>query len=131
MSATSSEARITSAGGGALSCPLRGREHAELVERADHRPHRARGHLGVERGGIEPGVAEQGLDDADIDAVFQQMRGEAVPQRVRPDPLGDLRRLRRLDDDAMQVPSADPKSGSWMIAYCVRIGGIYRDGNTG
>ena len=24
-----------------------------------------------------------------------------------------------------------PKSGSWMIADCVRIGGIYRDGNTG
>ena len=50
------------------------------------------------------GVAEQGLDDADIDAVLQQMRRETVAQRVRPDPLGDLRRLRRLDDDPVQVP---------------------------
>jgi hypothetical protein len=52
-------------------------------------------------------VTEQGLDDADIDAVFQQMRRETVPQRVRPDPLGDLRPLRRLDDDPVQVPRAD------------------------
>ena len=103
MSATSSEVRTASAGGYALS----GREHAELVERADHRPHRARGHLGVERGCVELAVTEQGLDHADIDAVFQQMGREAMPQRVRPDPLGDLRRLRCLDDDAMQVPGAD------------------------
>ena len=41
-------------------------------------------------------MAEQGLDHADIDAVFQKMRRETVPQRKRPDPLGDLRRLRRL-----------------------------------
>ena len=52
-------------------------------------------------------MTEQSLDDADIDAVLQQMRREAVPQRVRPDPLGDLRRLRCLDDDAMQMPGAD------------------------
>jgi hypothetical protein len=30
-----------------------------------------------------------------------------VPKRMRADPLGDLRRLRCLDDDAMQVPRAD------------------------
>src|SRR5436305_7894149 len=111
MSATSSEARTASAGRGALPCALRcalwGREHAELVERADHGTHRARGHFGVERGGVEPAVAKQSLDNADIDAVFQQMRRETVPQRVRPDPLGDLRRLRGLGDDPVQMPGAD------------------------
>src|SRR5215831_16479501 len=108
MSATSSEARTASAEGWALRsvlwCALRRREHAEPVERADHGAHRARGHLGVERGRLELHMTEQDLDDAHIDAVLQQMRSEAVPQRVRPDPLGDLRPLRRLDDDPVQMP---------------------------
>ena len=47
------------------------------------------------------------LDDTDIDAVLEQVGREAVAQRVRPDPLGDLRRLRRLDHDAMKLPGAD------------------------
>src|ERR1700722_4048358 len=72
MSATSSEVRNASVGGSALSCGVWGRKHPKPVERADHGAHRARGHLGVERSGVEPGVTEQGLDDADIDAVFQQ-----------------------------------------------------------
>jgi hypothetical protein len=68
----------------------------QLVERAYHGPHRARGDLGVERSCLELAVTEQGLDHADIDAVFQQMGREAVPKRMRADPLGDLRRLRCL-----------------------------------
>ena len=35
----------------------------------------------VKRGVVELGVAEQDLDDADVGAVLEQMRGEAVPQR--------------------------------------------------
>src|ERR1700760_1470991 len=38
--------------------------------------------LGVERGRIEFAVPEQHLDDADVDVLFEQVRGEAVPQRV-------------------------------------------------
>jgi hypothetical protein len=49
-------------------------------------------------------VAEQGLDHADIDAVFQQVSRKTMAQRVWADPLGDLRRLCGLDDDAMQLP---------------------------
>ena len=52
-------------------------------------------------------MPEQDLDDADVDAVLQQVGREAVAQRVRPDPLGDVRGLRRLDDDAMELPGAD------------------------
>ena len=54
---------------------------------------------------------DQATDDPDIDAVFQEVGGEAVPQRVRPDPLGDVGRLRRLDDDPMELPGADRLEG--------------------
>src|ERR1035441_4755432 len=37
-------------------------------------------HGGVAGGGIDSGVAQQDLDDADIGAVLQQVGGEAVPQ---------------------------------------------------
>src|SRR5271154_2859519 len=111
MSATSSEARTASAGG----CDLSGREHAKLVERAGHGAHRSGRDLGVEGGVVQLRVPEQDLDDADIDAVFQQMGRETVAQRVRSDPLGDLRGLGRLDDDAMELPGADRLHGvlSW------------------
>src|SRR5690606_747746 len=83
MSATSSEVRTGSAAGRLrFGCGQR-----QSVERTDDRPHRLGCHLGVECGGVELGVAEQRLDDADIDAVLEQMGGEAVPQRVRSDPL--------------------------------------------
>src|SRR3546814_6874402 len=53
------------------------------------------------------GVAEQDLDDADVDAIFEKMGGETVPQRVRCDPLVDVRGLGGLDDDAVELARAD------------------------
>src|ERR1700691_4484034 len=102
MSATSSEPRTASAGGRGLSGP----EHAKLVERAGHGAHRSGRDLGVEGGVVQLRVPEQDLDDADINAVLQEMGRETVPQWVRSDPLGDLRGLCRLDDDAMELPGA-------------------------
>ncbi len=32
-------------------------------------------HLGVDLGGVQPGVAEQLLDQADVGAVFEHLRG--------------------------------------------------------
>src|ERR1700691_5405310 len=96
MSATSSEARTASAGG----CDLSGPEHVELVERAGHGAHRSGRDLGVEGGVVQLRVPEQDLDDADIDAVLEEMGGETVPQRVRSDPLGDLRGPCALGADA-------------------------------
>jgi hypothetical protein len=71
--------------------------------------------LGVEGGVVQLRVPEQDLDDADINAVLEEMGGETVAQRVRSDPPGDLRGLCRLDDDAMQLPGADWLHGvlSW------------------
>ena len=57
---------------------------------------------GVEGGVLQLGMAEQCLDDADIDAVFEQVGSKAVAQRVRADALGDPCSLCRLDDNAVQ-----------------------------
>src|SRR3954471_10833853 len=102
MSATSIEVRNGSDGPDLFHL-----EQAELVERAGHGAHRAGCDLGVEGGVVELRVPEQGLDDPDIGAVLEQVRREAVAECVRADPLGDVGRLRRLDDDAMELPGAD------------------------
>lgn len=48
----------------------------------------------IERPGVELGVTEQHLDDADIDVLLEQVGGEAMPQGVQRDALVDLRHLR-------------------------------------
>ena len=45
--------------------------------------------MGVNLGGLDIRVAEQFLEDADIDSVFQHMRGEAMAQRVATNPFVD------------------------------------------
>ena len=52
-------------------------------------------------------MAEQDLDDADVDAVLEQVRGEAVPQRVRADVLGEPSRLGGGLDDAAELTCRD------------------------
>jgi hypothetical protein len=71
----------------------------------------------VPNGALDFRVAKQNLDDADVDAVFQQMGGKAVAQRVRSDPLGDLRGLCRIDDDAMELPG----SPTWRLLICALL----------
>src|SRR3546814_6409144 len=45
--------------------------------------------LGVARRGRQVGVTEQDLDDPDVGAVLQQVRGEAVPERVHRRPSSE------------------------------------------
>src|SRR5229473_7854331 len=73
-SATSSLGRFTAAGLGSGSrSPL---DHgSEPVERAGHVADRGVGDAGVTGCGVELGMAEQHLDDADV--LFQQVGGEA------------------------------------------------------
>lgn len=52
------------------------------VERARHRLDRARGHPGVDRGGVDLGVAEQNLDDTNIDILLEKMGGKGSPERL-------------------------------------------------
>src|ERR1700692_3453981 len=89
MSATSSDGRDTRslASGGRLDpLDLAG----DILQRAHDFPNRLGGDACIERRGIEPGVAEQDLDRSDIDVLFQQVGGEAVPQGVERYALVDL-----------------------------------------
>src|SRR3546814_10425367 len=60
-----------------------GQEQADLVERTGHRAYGLHRHPGVERGVLQLGMAEQRLDDADVDAILEQVRGEASPEQNR------------------------------------------------
>ena len=77
MSATSSGERPTAAGL-RLGSWLHWSQRREPVERAGHSADRLIGDAGVKSRGVELGMAEQDLDDADVSVLFQQMRGEAV-----------------------------------------------------
>ena len=50
------------------------------------------GDAGIARRRRQLRVTEQNLDHANVDAALQQMGGEAVPQRVRRNALGDAAR---------------------------------------
>lgn len=71
----------------------------------DYGTHRPRRHLGVEGGVLQLAVAEQNQDKPDVGPVLQQRDGEAVAESMRTEPLGDLRRLGRLNHDTVQLPS--------------------------
>jgi hypothetical protein len=47
---------------------------------------------------------EQRLDDADVGAVLQQVRGEAMAQRMGRHPFPNPRRFGRLMDGAVDLP---------------------------
>ncbi|GAC1340118.1 MAG: hypothetical protein NVSMB26_28110 [Beijerinckiaceae bacterium] len=68
----------------------------------------------VARRARQIGMAQQNLDDPDIGAVLQKMRGEAVPQRMDRDPLGEARRgtgrtagrMQHLDVERLRLVAA-------------------------
>ena len=78
MSATSSAGRDKCCASG-WRLGLRQRD---AVERAHDLLDRLGGDARVERRGVELGMTEQDLDHPDIDVLFQQVCGEAVPQRM-------------------------------------------------
>src|SRR5208283_2482069 len=61
----------------------------QQVERAGDLADRLDGDPGVERRGVELLVPEQHLDDAYVGLLFEQMRGEAVPQGMHAHALVD------------------------------------------
>ena len=56
---------------------------------------------------FESFAAQQHLDDADINVLFEQVGGKAVPQRVRTDALADARCFSGLVDGTVQLPRRD------------------------
>ena len=65
----------------------RGRQQRE---RARHLTDRLQGNAGVEGCGVELPVPEQHLDDPDVGVALQEMRREAVAERVHRDALVEL-----------------------------------------
>src|SRR5215469_10795089 len=65
------------------------------------------GDAGVKGRGVELGMAEQNLDDADVGVLFQQMRGEAVAQRVRRHALLDAGGLGSGMDGAIELAGGE------------------------
>ena len=79
----------------------------EPVERAGYGPDRRIGDAGVKRRGVELGMAQKRLDHANIDILFEQMRGEAVPQRMWRDALLDPRSLGGGTDGAAELAGGE------------------------
>src|SRR5690349_17553356 len=57
----------------------------------------------LERGRVELLVPEQDLDDPDIGLLLQQMGGEAMPQCMNPNTLGDAGSCRCQADQPVQL----------------------------
>jgi hypothetical protein len=54
-------------------------QRCEPIERAGDGTDGGCGDAGIQRRGVELGVTQQRLDDANIDILLEQMRGKAVP----------------------------------------------------
>jgi len=69
-------------------------------------------HLGVDLGGVEPGVAEQDLDGADVRPVVVHVRGAAVAEQVTASGLLDAGLFHRPLDPVADVVRIEPGSVS-------------------
>ena len=54
------------------------------------------GQVGVDLRGADARMPEQDLNHADVHALFEQVRGEAVPERVRPELVIEAALVSRL-----------------------------------
>ena len=92
-------------------------QYRQTLQRTGHRADRLGRDTRIERDRIKLAVAQPVLDEAQIGAGVEQVGGKAVAQRVRSDPLGDLRGLCRIDDDAMELPG----SPTWRLLICALL----------
>src|SRR6516165_2860040 len=75
----------------------------QKVERAGHLADRADGDAGVERRRVEFLMSQLNLDYPNIGLLLQEVRGEAVPQRMNADTLGDAGTPGCQANDPMQL----------------------------
>src|SRR5437660_9405058 len=61
------------------------------------------GHTCVARRRVQLGMSKQSLDQPDIGAALEQMRGKAVAQRMQADALPDAGSVRRLMEQAAEL----------------------------
>src|SRR5215831_6505536 len=106
ISATSRVGRPTSAvrrRSGPMPLPRPLVRAAKLRERALDGGDPICGHTCVARCRVQLGMPKQSLDQPDIGAAFEQMRGKAVAQRMQADALPDAGRVRRLMEQAVEL----------------------------
>jgi len=53
--------------------------------------------MGIDLGGSDTCMSQQNLDDSDVHAALQQVRGEAMPKRVRPETMIEAALASRFD----------------------------------
>ena len=70
------------------------------------------GHTGVARRRVQLGMPKQSLDQPDIGAALEQMRGKAVAQRMQADALPDAGSGRRLMEQAAELARRQRQSPS-------------------
>src|SRR6202022_3776146 len=75
----------------------------ESVQRAHDLTDDAGGHMGVARCGVELGMSEQNLDHTNIDVLLEQVRGEAVSQGVRRNPIWQSSQIGGHVADAVEL----------------------------
>src|SRR5215831_16420246 len=76
----------------------------EPVKWAGYGPDRAIGDARVKRRGVQLGMTQKSLNHANIDILLEEVRGKAVPQRVRRHVLRDPRGLGGGADNAAELP---------------------------
>ena len=67
-----------------------GNRMREQIERAGGGAHLAGGNAQIAGGGSQAAMAEQELNGADVGALFEEVNGECVPQRMGRDGFGNL-----------------------------------------
>ena len=61
--------------------------------------------VGVDHGGADVRVPQQGLGGANVRASLQEMSGKAVPGRMRTDPFADSRLADGLGNGLASIPN--------------------------
>ena len=81
------------------------------------------GDVGVDLGGGDVGMAEHGLDGAEVGAVHEEVGSKRVAQGVRADVLGDAGKAGVFFDDAFDAAGGDAAeiAGSVWVASVFRI----------
>ena len=59
------------------------RQGFQRIQGTDHLAQKVGGHLGIQRRGVQSLVAKQDLYHPDIHFLFEQVRGERMPQRMQ------------------------------------------------
>src|SRR6266545_3449645 len=84
--------------------------------------------MGVEDGGVGGAVAQVLLDGAQIDAVFQQMSGVGMAQRMDGGPFPDPALEQGLAEDNLQAGSGKGAGGRRSVDAAAATGGKEPDG---